>query len=78
MIPEILFMIIVFLSVSLGRNLLARATFNISEKSTNNKQVPKTTNLYMSGLFVSAAEEDIAAVQANQNKNTLGFNVFIK
>jgi hypothetical protein len=67
-----------FCRVSLGRSLPANATFIKSDNNTNNKQVPNTKILYISGLSVSSAFALIAAVHANQNKNTLGFKVFIK
>ncbi len=78
MIPDALLIQIKLFSVSLGLKEPAKTTFNKSDTNTNTRQVLKTMILYLRGLVLSSALAPIAAVQANQNKKTLGFKVFIK
>lgn len=78
MIAEALFIQIKLFSVNLGLKEPAKTTFNKSDNKTNIRQVLKTISLYRIGLELSSAVAPIAAVQANQNKKTLGFKVFIK
>ena len=77
-IPEIRLIQSRFFSVNLGLSFPAKNTLIKSDTKTKPRQVPKTINLYCSGFGVSSALVLIAAVQANQNKNTLGLRVFIK